>query len=199
MLLSRTFVAYLSRELTKRLAVGPLELADPESIRQLVHDMITDELSVEDSLNEEVREILGQYTEYMRRQGVSYQEMFRRIKKTLLAERKMIRASGRESGDHMKLSRDKINEISHKMAGLLRRAPRVKFRSEWNDVRLEIVRGLTDLLLAEDKVSLAARTKIRTQKREIPEGSPEWDLLYRRYYDEEMRRYGIDLASVSGW
>jgi hypothetical protein len=110
--------------------------------------------------------------------------------------RKIIRASGRETGDHMKLSRDKVNELSHKLAALLRRTPHIKFKMEWNDVRLEIVRGITELLTAEDKIDHAARVKIKSQKREIPEGSEEWDLLFRRYYDEEMKKYGIDLASV---
>lgn len=196
MLLSRAFIAYTSRQLTKRLAEGPLEIGDPEAVQDAVLNLIVDELSVEDEINDEVREILGQYAEYMRREGVSYQEMFKRTKRLLLAERKVIRASGREAGDHMKLSRDKINELSHKLAALLRRMPRIKFKMEWNDVRLEIVRGLTDMLQAEDRVDHAARVKIRSQKREIPEGSEEWDLLYRRYYDEEMKKYGIDLARV---
>ena len=196
-MLSRAFVAYLARELTKRLTSGPLEIAgDHEALREFIHDLITEELTVEDRVNEEVREILGQYTDYMRREGVSYQEMFKKTKRLLLAERKIIRASGRESGDKMKLSRDKINEMSHKLAAALRRTPRIKFKLEWNDVRLEIVRGLTEMLMTEDKIDHAARQKIRSQKREIPEGSEEWDLLFRRYYEEEMKKYGIDLARV---
>ena len=196
MILSRAFVAYLAREVTKRLVNGPLETGDEEGVRELILWVITDELSVEDRINDEVREILEQYAEYMRREGVSYQEMFKRTKKMLLAERKIIRASGRETGDRMKLSRDKINDLSHKLAAQLRRTPRIKFMLEWNDVRLEIVRGLTEILLTEDKIDHAARLKIRSQKREIPEGSEEWDILYRRYYEEEMKKYGIDLTSA---
>jgi hypothetical protein len=196
MLLSRAFIAYLARQLTRRLAAGPIEAADEDAVREGIQNLITEELSVEDQINDEVREILGQYSDYMRREGVSYQEMFKRTKKLLLAERKIIRASGRETGDRMKLSRDKINELSHKLAALLRRMPRVKFKMEWNDVRLEIVKGLTEMLIAEDKIDHAARVKIKSQKRDIPEGSEEWDLLFRRYYDEEMKKYGIDLANV---
>ena len=196
MLLSRAFIAYSSRHLTRRLAVGPLEVGDEDLAREVIQNLITDELSVEDQINDEVREILGQYSEYMRREGVSYQEMFKRTERLLLAERKVVRASGRETGDHMKLSRDKINELSHKLAAVLRRTPRVRFKIEWNDVRLEIVKGLTEILLTEDKIDHAARVKVKSQKREIPEGSEEWDLLFRRYYDEESKKYGIDLASV---
>jgi hypothetical protein len=61
-------------------------------------------------------------------------------------------------------------------------------------VRLEIVRLMTELLVAEEKVDRNARLKIRTQKREIPEGSEEWDLLHKRYYSEELKKFGIDLA-----
>lgn len=196
MLLSRAFIAYLARQLTKRLVTGPLEAGDDNLLRDAVDDLIVEELSVEDRINDEVRELLGQYADYMRREGVSYQDMFKRTKRMLLAERKIVRSSGRETGDRMKLSREKINEISHKMAAQLRRTPRVKFKMEWNDVRLEIVRALTEILQTEDKIDHAARVKIKSQKREIPEGSEEWDLLFRRYYDEESRRYGIDLAAV---
>jgi hypothetical protein len=63
-----------------------------------------------------------------------------------------------------------------------------------NNVRLEIVRFMTELLVAEDKVDCAARQKIRSQKREIPEGTEEWDLLHRRYYSEELKKLGIDLG-----
>jgi hypothetical protein len=62
-----------------------------------------------------------------------------------------------------------------------------------NAVRLEIVRVITDVLVVEDKVDRAARQKIRSQKRDIPEGGEEWDLLLRRYYTEELKKLGIDL------
>lgn len=196
MLLSRAFIAYLARQLTKRLVAGPLEAGDDNLVREAVDNLIVDELSVEDRINDEVRELLGQYADYMRRESVSYQDMFKRTKRLLLAERKIVRSSGRETGDRMKLSREKINEISHKMAAQLRRVPKVKFKMEWNDVRLEIVRALTEILQTEDKIDHAARVKIKSQKREIPEGSEEWDLLFRRYYEEESKKYGIDLAGA---
>jgi hypothetical protein len=125
---------------------------------------------------------------------VSYQEMFRRIKNTLIQQRKVIRASGRDTGDHMKLSRDKITDISHKLVAALRKTRVVRFKKDPNDVRLEVVHGITDLLLTEEKVDRAARDKVRSQKRDIPEGSEEWDLLQKRYYAEELKKFGIDLA-----
>ena len=191
MLLAREFVAYVSRQLVKKLTPASLETANMQGVADLINKVIADELAVEDRLNDEVREILSEYSDYMRREGVSYQEMFRRIKNTLIAQRKVIRASGRDTGDAMKLSRDKVTDISHKLVAALRKSRDLRVKKPANDLRLEIVRDMTDLLTAEDKVDRAARQKIRSQKREIPEGSEEWDLLLRRYYAEELKKLGI--------
>ena len=194
MLLAREFVAYLSRGVLKRLTPLMVETTDSQATSELIARVITEELQVEDRLNDEVREILSQYSDYMRREGVSYQEMFRRTKNTLIAQRKVIRAAGRDTGDNMKLSRDKIIDISHKVVSGLRKAREVRLKKAPNEVRLELVRGIIELLQTEDKVDRTARQKIRSQKREIPEGSEEWDLLLRRYYAEELRKFGIDLS-----
>jgi uncharacterized protein len=195
MLLAREFVAYLSRQLVKKLSPGVIETTTPDLVIERIDDAISEELAVEDRLNDEVRDILSQYSEYMRREGVSYQEMFRRAKNTLISQRKVVRASGRDTGDAMKLSRDKVTEISHKLVEMLRKDRSLRLKNkDTNAVRLEIVRVITELLTAEDKVDRAARQKIRSQKREIPEGTEEWDLLHKRYYSEELKKLGIDLG-----
>ncbi|MDX1982422.1 MAG: DUF507 family protein [Bryobacteraceae bacterium] len=194
MLLAKEFIQYLGKEIVKRLHPQVLETSDPVAGSQLVADVIEEELAVEDRLNEEVREILSQYSEYMRREGVSYQDMFRRIKNTLVTQRKVIRASGRDTGDSMKLSRDKINDLSHKIVSASAKSRAFRLKKPANDIRLLIVKTMTDLLSTEEKVDRAARQKVRSMKREIPEGSEEWDLLHRRYYAEELKRLGIDLS-----
>src|SRR5690348_2789739 len=174
MLLAREFVSYISRQLVRRLTPGTIETTAPDLVTEKVAELITEELSAEDRLNDEVRDLLSQYSEYMRREGVSYQEMFRRIKNTLISQRKVIRASGRDTGDAMKLSRDKVTDISHKVVEMLRRSRELRLKhKDPNAVRLEIVRVMTELLTAEDKVDRAARQKIRSQKREIPEGTED--------------------------
>jgi hypothetical protein len=85
--------------------------------------------------------------------------------------------------------------MSHKIVEMLRKSRELRLKNkDTNTVRLEIVRVMTDLLMIEEKVDRAARQKVRSQKREIPEGSEEWDLLHRRYYSEELKKLGIDLA-----
>ncbi|MEO8594730.1 MAG: DUF507 family protein [Candidatus Solibacter sp.] len=195
MLLAREFVTYISKQLVKSLMPGTVEAPSPELVVEKISDVITEELSAEDRLNDEVRDLLSQYSEYMRREGVSYQEMFRRIKNTMISQRKVVKASGRDTGDAMKLSRDKVTDISHKIVDMLRKSRDLRMRNkDTNAVRLEIVRLLTEVLVKEDKVDRDARAKVRTLKRDIPEGSEEYDLLVRRYYSEELKKLGIDIA-----
>jgi len=195
MLLAREFVDYLSRQTIRKLSPQWIETTDMQVAGEFMSGIIEADLAVEDQLNDEVRDLLSQYSEYMRKEGVSYQDMFRRIKNTLITQRKVIRAAGRDSGDQMKLSRDKINDLSHKIVAALRKSRDFRLKRDPNDVRLEMVKIITELLQTEEKVDRAARTKIRTQKREIPEGTEEWDLLHKRYYAEELKKLGIDLAS----
>jgi len=194
MLLQKEIVAYLAGHIVTSVSAGLVEITNPVSAKDVVNQVILDELSVEDQLNDEVREILAQYTEYMRREQVSFADMFRKVKNQLIAERKIIRASGRDTGDGMKLSRDKITDISHKILGAMRKGRDFRLKKPENDIRLNIVKTFTSLLLAEDKIDKAARDKVRSQKREILEGSEEFELLQRRYYAEEMKKIGIDLA-----
>ncbi len=193
MLLARELVEYISRQVVRKLTPAWIEAASTPSAVEFLAEIIDADLAVEDQLNDEVREMLSQYSEYMRREGVSYQDMFRRIKTKLIMERKVIRAAGRDSGDPMKLSRDKINDLSHKIVAALRKSRDFRLKRDPNDVRLELVKIMTELLQAEEKVDRASRDKIRTQKREIAEGTEEWDLLHKRYYSEELKKLGIDL------
>jgi hypothetical protein len=196
MLLAPEFIDYMAAQLLKRLTPRIVEASDPAAAGNAIADLIEDDLAVEDKLNDEVREMLEQYSEYMRREGVSYQDMFRKIKNTLVQQRKIIRASGRDTGDKMKLSRDKINDLSHKIMTLFRTRREFRIKGDQNAARLEIVKCFTEVLQLEDKVDQAARQKVKSIKREIMEGAEEWDVLHRRYYAEEMKKLGIDLTKI---
>ena len=192
MLLPREFVTYLSRQIVRRLSPLTIETAQPDRVIEIVNPLISDELDAEDKLNDEVREKLEEYSDYMRREGISYQDMFRKAKNALIQQKKIVRASGRDTGDAMKLSRDKITDISHKLIASLRKSRDVRLRKDPNDVRLDVVKVFTEILQLEEKSDRAARDKVRSMKRDIPEGSEEWDILQKRYYAEELKKYGID-------
>jgi hypothetical protein len=194
MLLAKEFVTYLSRQLAAKLGSNIIEVSNPTAVAEIINTTVLDEMSVEDRLNDEVRDLLEQYSVYMSNNSISYSEMFRRIKNQLVAQRKIVRASGRDTGDPMKLSRDKINEVSHKLVTALKKSRDCRFRKDANDVRLELVRLISEILQNEDKADKASRAKIRTMKKEVPEGSEEWDLLHKRFYAEELKNFGIDLG-----
>src|ERR1700760_1194717 len=139
MLLAREFIGYLSRQLVHRLSPTMFETSNPAVAGEAIAQIIDEDLSTEDRLNDEVRDLLEDYSDYMRRENISYQEMFRKIKNQLLAQRKLTRASGRDTGDAMKLSRDRVNEISHKLVSAMRKSREFRVRKDPNELRLAIV------------------------------------------------------------
>jgi hypothetical protein len=91
MLLARDFVGYMATEVVKRLVEGELiETKAAEGVTQRVRQRMMEELTVEDRLSEEVREILMQHQDEMRRTGASYQEMYKKVKGQLARDRKLI-------------------------------------------------------------------------------------------------------------
>jgi Uncharacterized protein conserved in bacteria len=91
----------------------------------------------------------------------------------------------------MRLSRDKVNKLAHTVADALAIIDSVDFIEDRNTIRMEVRRLLEELLKAEELIDKAARMKIENQKRTIMEGSQEWDILYRKYYNEEVKKLGI--------
>ena len=87
----------------------------------------------------------------------------------------------------MRLTREKVNLLSHQITEKLASIDAVEFVEDRNTIRLAVVDILTKWLKKEEEIDKAARHKIEAQKRAIPEGSAEWEILYRKYYEEEMR------------
>ncbi len=88
----------------------------------------------------------------------------------------------------MRLSHGKINHVTNILMDHLRTNPEVEFFSDDSEIRMEIVRVINEELKDDEVIDIEARRKIESQQRDIPEGSEEWDILYRRYYDEEMTK-----------
>jgi hypothetical protein len=91
----------------------------------------------------------------------------------------------------VRISRDKVNKIAHVVSDALADAPDVEFVEDRNTIRLEIRKILEELLNHEARIDQMARQKIESQKRTILEGSQEWDILYRKYYNEEVKKLGV--------
>lgn len=91
----------------------------------------------------------------------------------------------------MRISRDKLNKLAHTVADALAEIDEVDFLEDRNTIRQEARKALEHLLLEEMKIDAAARQKISSQRRIILEGSQEWEILYRKYYNEEVKKLGI--------
>ena len=91
----------------------------------------------------------------------------------------------------MRISREKINKLAHAVADTLAELESVYFVEDRNTIRLEARRILEHLMTEEAKIDSAARQKIENHRKTILEGSQEWDILYRKYYNEEVKKLGI--------
>ena len=90
----------------------------------------------------------------------------------------------------MRINRDKVNKVAHLVTDALADMNEVDFVEDRNSVRLEVRRLMEELLNQEERIDKSARQKIESQKRTILEGSQEWDILYRKYYQEEVKKLG---------
>jgi hypothetical protein len=91
----------------------------------------------------------------------------------------------------MRLSREKLNKLAASTTEALAGLKNVDFLEGYDDIRQEVRHILEDLLAGEEKLDKAARFKIESQRRIIPEGTPEWNILYHKYYNEEVKKLGI--------
>src|ERR1700687_2146767 len=94
----------------------------------------------------------------------------------------------------MRLTREKVIRRSHHITDVLVESAEVEFVDDRDTIRQQVVLILTATLKEEEKVELDVRKKITSHKKEILEGSEEWDVLFKKYYGDELRRMGITAA-----
>ncbi len=91
----------------------------------------------------------------------------------------------------MRISRDKSNKIAKAAFEAMKEVEDLEFIEDPQTIRQEIRNVLEKLLTDEEGIDKAARQKIESQRRTIIEGTAEWDILYRKYYNEEVKKLGI--------
>jgi len=89
-----------------------------------------------------------------------------------------------------RLSREKINYLSRIILEALFENDQVEFLDEPNEIRLTILKAIEEELKLYDEIDKKAIEKIQSQKKSIEEGSREWEILYRKYYNEELSKLG---------
>jgi hypothetical protein len=91
----------------------------------------------------------------------------------------------------VRITADKLNKLAHTVADTLAEIPECDFLEDRNTIRQEARKALTKLLTDEMRLDQAARQKIASQRKIIVEGSQEWDILYRKYYNDEVKKLGL--------
>lgn len=89
----------------------------------------------------------------------------------------------------MKLSREKILHLSHLVLRALNQDDGIEFFADPQEIRQEVVKIISDEMKTDEAIDALVRKKIETQKRPIVEGSDEYEVLYRKYYEEEVARH----------
>jgi hypothetical protein len=192
MALPKEYIGYFAAQLVKRLEnSGKVRFESQAAVAEKMQQVLAADMAQEDMLNQEVRATLEEHQERIRRDAISYQEMYKLVKREVMKKHKVM-ITNRPEPDGSKYSRDKVIELSHTMVkSLAAMKPQVELVEELNEVRLKIMRQMQGLLREESQMDHGIREKIRSQKREITEGSGEWDILFRKYYSDELRKHGV--------
>ncbi|NIQ00381.1 MAG: DUF507 family protein [Nitrospinaceae bacterium] len=91
----------------------------------------------------------------------------------------------------MKISREKINHISALVVRDFKKREELDYKADLNEIRLEIARIMTEKVQLDDKVEDQVRKILASYSRDLREGSPEWEVLFQKHYEEEMRKHGF--------
>ena len=89
----------------------------------------------------------------------------------------------------MKLSREKILRLSHVVLDYMNDDDGVEYYADPQEIRQQIVKMISDEIRTDEAIDALVRRKIESQKRPILEGSDEWEVMYRKYYEEEVSRH----------
>jgi hypothetical protein len=89
-----------------------------------------------------------------------------------------------------RISREKTNFLSRQILNALNKNDQVEFLDDPNEIRLSIVKAIEEEMKLYESLDKKAVEKIQSQKKSIEEGSREWEILYRKYYNEELNKLG---------
>ena len=183
MIFSRDYVGYLARRTVKHLVDAKMiETAKATVLNERVAAAMVDELALEDRINDEVRVILDAFQEDMLQD--------RRELSGDVQEGEE-RAGAQVQGGAVRISSDKVNKLAHTVADTLAEIDECDFLEDRNTIRQEARKALEKLLAEETKLDANARLKIASQRKIILEGSQEWEILYRKYYNDEVKKLGL--------
>ena len=91
----------------------------------------------------------------------------------------------------MKISREKVNHISSLIVNELDKLDEFDYKVDLNDIRLDVARVMMEDLQLDDKADKEARKIVESYSNRPREGSPEWDIMYQKHYEEYLNKHGL--------
>lgn len=159
---------------------GILQVEDPELFKRKIIGVFKKAEEEERLLEERTKEILREKMELLEETELDYRTAFR-VVKAKLAEEMKINTSKRE----------RMNQIANMIRDLIVKDETVEIFEDLPEIRRRIVEILKEVIREEEEIERSVRERIRKYSRNILEGTPEWNLLYRRIYEDELKQRGL--------
>jgi hypothetical protein len=179
-------IGILARRLVHGLITkGTIASDHPERTVDKVTRLLTADLGVEDEITEQARLLLLDRQEEIKGQDIEYHALMAKAKSQLASQRGYVLSSGPG-----RLSREKLQNFTGQILGLLLQDDDVEYFVKEPDLRLAILRGLEHEMARDEARSERARQKVRNIKRNIPEESAEFHTLFMQFYRELLDKEG---------
>ncbi len=157
-----------------------IEAEDPEVFKKKIIGVFKKAEEEEKLLDEETKRILKEKTEILEQNNLDYRTAFKAVK-AKLAEEKKININRRE----------RMNQIANMIRDLIMEDDTVEIYEDPPIIRKRIAGILRDAVREEEEIERRVRERIKKYSRNILEGTPEWNILYRRIYEDELRQRGL--------
>jgi len=157
-----------------------IEAEDPEIFKKKIVGVFKKAEEEEKELDERTKEILKERMNLLEETNLDYRTAFKAVK-AKLAEEMKININRRE----------RMNQIANMIRDLIMEDETIEIYEDPPIIRRRIAEILREAVREEEEIERTVREKIKQQSRNILEGTPEWNLLYRRIYEDELRQRGL--------
>ncbi|NPA42230.1 MAG: DUF507 family protein [Aquificae bacterium] len=157
-----------------------IEAEDPELFKKKIIGVFKKAEEEERLLDEKTKEILKSKTELLEESNLDYRTAFKAVK-AKLAEEMKININRRE----------RMNQIANMIRDLIMEDDTVEIFEDPPIIRKRVADILRDAVREEEEIERKVRERIRKYSRNILEGTPEWNILYKRIYEDELRQRGL--------
>ncbi|MCS6997953.1 MAG: DUF507 family protein [Aquificaceae bacterium] len=157
-----------------------VEPEDPYAFRKKIIAVFKDAEEQERLLDEKTKEILKEKLEVLEETSLDYRTAYKTVR-SKLAEEMNIHTSRRE----------RMNQIAHRIKDIIMEDPTVEIYEDPATIRNRIRQILMEAVKEEEEIDKEVRERIRSYSKRIVEGTPEWNHLYKRIYEDALKRRGL--------